>query len=343
MIGHKNYGLWIIVLLVGVLTFMLLSSYWQYLIFAIIFALLFYKPYKKLERRMHPNLAATAIILVILVLLVIPTMYVLVNVVNQLPAAYSGLVAAIEKPAVVKALGSSADEVHALTADAGSRLRTNLVENVGGYLNQVTNILLGLFLMFATIFFMLRDGDRMYSFVLFTLPVRKHNTHQFAAKMHTIVNAVLMGQLVTAFVQGVLAGILFLFLGVPNPLLWGVVTFVLSIIPMMGPFLVYVPAGIFLMLEDRFVAGLVMLIVGTLVLSQIDNVIRPYIAHRTAQIHPLTVIIGVVCGLKLWGLIGFILGPLVLAAFLALYEFSMTGDEAVLTKEHKPGKHWAEK
>jgi predicted PurR-regulated permease PerM len=333
---HKNYGLWVIVGLVSILAFFLFKTFWQYLAFSFIFALLFHKLFKRLARKMHPNLAATIIVVGILLLLVIPTIYIITQAVKQVPGAYTNFINALSKEEIPGVLGFSADQTLDFITRGAEAVRENVLANGAGYLNQMTNILLGLFLMFMTTFFLLRDGEKMYDYVVHTLPVRKHNTREFSAKMLTIVNAVLLGQLVTAVIQGILAGLVFWILGVPNALLLGILTVLLSIIPMLGPFLVYIPVAIYLFFTAPLWKAVVLLGFGTIILSQIDNVIRPYIAHRTAAIHPLTVIIGVVAGLKLWGLIGFILGPLVLAAFFALYEFSMTGDETALQK--KTGK-----
>jgi predicted PurR-regulated permease PerM len=335
MIHHRNYGLWALLIGFGVLTFFLLHTFWQYLVFGLILAILFHRPYKQLSRGMNKNVAAFLIVMCILLLLVIPTMYVLFQAIQQAPGAYATALQGLHSEKAEQVLGVSANEVRAVATSFGERLRVNLIQNAGAYLNQATNIFLGLFLMFVTIFFLLRDGERMYHHLLHTFPVRKENTSQFLEKLRSIIDAVLLGQLVTAVIQGLLAGLLFWILGIPNALLLGFLTVLLSIIPMLGPFLIYIPVAVYLFFMERYVAAIVLLAIGTIVLSQIDNIIRPYIAHRTAAVHPLTVIIGAVAGLQLWGLVGFVIGPLILAGFLALYEFSMTGDETALQKKQQ--------
>jgi predicted PurR-regulated permease PerM len=336
MLKHHNYGLWALVIVTGIISLLLLRTYWQFLAFAILFSVVFHGVYERLAKHMNRNLAAALITVGVLLVLVIPTIYLVVTAIQQAPTAYTGLLEAFDKPQVRSLLGSNVESVRAAALGIGETIRENVVANAGGYINKAAETLLGLFIMFITLFFLLRDGRAIYNYLLHKIPVRKHNTKQFMHTLHSIVNAILVGQLVTAIIQGAILGIVLAILGVPNALLWGLLTVLLSIIPALGPFLIYGPASVYLILDNHVGKGIFLLLFGAIIISQIDNVIRPYIVRRNTEIHQLIVIIGVICGLKLWGLVGFILGPLVLAAFLALFEFSTTGDDSVLEAKGGP-------
>lgn len=321
MADSTPWGLWILVVLVGYLAYLILHSFWQYLFFAGLLAVLCSSWFQKLRLKRDKNIAALIVVLSVLLLLVIPALYVVASTVNQAPAAYQGAAAMLDKPAVRQFLGFTNDEVRSVAVVLGERLKQNVLENAAGYISTASDVLIGLFLLFITLFFLLRDGEKIYSLIIDNMPISRKQSESFFTEMLLLVRGIVFGQLATAAIQGALAGILFWILGIPNPLFWGVITTMLSIIPVLGPFLVYIPAAGFLFLQDRYIAVIVMLAFVVFVLSLVDNVVRPYIATRSTTVHPIVVILGVIGGLKLWGLGGFIFGPLVLASFLTLYKF----------------------
>ncbi len=326
-------GLWIIVALVGILALWLLSAYWQFLAFAIIFALLCYPVYEFLQVRTNRNIAAFAVTIGVLILLVVPSMYLAARAVQQVPAVYAQVLSAMQDEQVVRWFGVSSNEVLRFATEIGNNLRTNFFDNITALFGRISTIALGLFLMFVTLFFLLRDGRVAHKLLVEAIPVRRSVAESFLRRLRNVTFGVLLGQLVTALAQGLLAGLFFFALGIENALLLGLVTAFLSIIPVLGPFIVYVPVAGVLFVQGHPIMAIIVFGFGTLVLSQMDNVIRPYIAARTAKVHPLISIIGAIAGLTLWGVIGFVLGPLVFAAFLALWEFIVTGDEKALAEK----------
>jgi predicted PurR-regulated permease PerM len=321
-VKKAHYALWALVIAAGYLALLLIGTYWDYLLFAILFAVLFAKMHARLSRKIAPGWSAFIIIILVLVLLVVPTIYVVARTVGQAPGAYQSAQAALNKTEVREALGQYAEPVRNALLGAGATVQTNLFNNASTYLSRLSDVLVGLFLMLIVTYYLLLDGPRLYETLLDQLPSHRSSAEEFVANMRSVIRAVVVGQVVTAIVQGILCGLLLWIFGIPNPLFWGVVATLLSIIPVLGPFLVYIPAAGHLLIQGQVWQGLLMLALGIIVISQIDNFLRPYIASKATKIHPLVVILGVLGGLKLWGLIGFILGPLVLAAFFALYEFA---------------------
>ena len=127
-------------------------------------------------------------------------------------------------------------------------------------------------------------------------------------------------------IQGILGGILFFIVGIPSAIFWGAVMAFLSIIPFIGAFIVYIPAGIILIIGGHYVAGLIVITVGVLVISQIDNILRPYLISGKTHIHPLLLFFTIMGGIYLFGLLGIVLGPMIAAIFvtiLTIFEFKL--------------------
>ncbi len=125
----------------------------------------------------------------------------------------------------------------------------------------------------------------------------------------------------TAIAQGALIGLAFLFVGLPDPLVWGSMAAFASILPVLGTGLVWMPAVLVLFFQQRYGGMVVMLIVGWLLASNIDNLIRPMVYRRVSNIHPMVTLVGAFAGMKYFGLPGLLLGPLAIAYFFELMRF----------------------
>ncbi len=149
-------------------------------------------------------------------------------------------------------------------------------------------------------------------------PLRTQQEKILIKEFISISKATLKGTVVIGAIQGVLGGLLFVFTGVPSPITWGVVMVVLSIIPVVGSWLVWIPVGVGMILSGSFVQGVVILLFGALIISSIDNILRPKLVGRDSQMHPLFVLFATLGGIISFGVIGFIIGPIIVALFLAL-------------------------
>ncbi len=130
--------------------------------------------------------------------------------------------------------------------------------------------------------------------------------------------ATLKGTLIIGGIQGVLGGLLFYFTGVEGAFVWGVIMTILSIIPAVGSFLVWFPAGIIMIATGNIGAGITILLVGAIIISNIDNVLRPPLVGKDTQMHPLFILFSTLGGIMLFGVSGFIIGPVLMALFLAV-------------------------
>ena len=139
--------------------------------------------------------------------------------------------------------------------------------------------------------------------------------------MRTVTQAVLYGQVLTAVIQGALGGLGLLICGVPNPLFWGAIMMITAFVPLLGTPLIWVPAAVGLILDGQTTRGIVLLIYGATIVMNIDNFLRPRLVSGRSKVHPVLILIGVLGGLRVFGFIGMLVGPLILAVLVALIKF----------------------
>jgi len=177
-------------------------------------------------------------------------------------------------------------------------------------------VILGLFVMFYLMFYLLRDMEKLEELALELLPFGRNNSRKLLDDFHRISRGFVLGQGLTALLQGTLGAIGFLFFDFPGALLWGMVMTVLCLIPVLGAFIIWIPAGILQIASGATGSGVGILIWGAVVISTADNFIRPLLMRNMAGVHPVVTLLGVFAGLSLFGLIGIIAGPVLFAAVL---------------------------
>jgi predicted PurR-regulated permease PerM len=185
--------------------------------------------------------------------------------------------------------------------------------------NIVTGIVKAFFVIF-TMYYLFRDGDKILSNLPAAMPFTKENSEAIITRTREVVNASVYGVVSIAALQGFLGGLAFWILGIPSPLLWAVLMTFICMIPMLGSFLVWVPLSLFLMVNGHWTKAVVLLLWGGLVISTIDNFLRPRWIKNQTRLHELFVFFSVLGGISVFGLLGIVLGPVVLAITLGLLE-----------------------
>jgi predicted PurR-regulated permease PerM len=190
-----------------------------------------------------------------------------------------------------------------------------VVSGVGGVALQVG---VGLF----TLFYLFRDGHRMLDAAKGLVPLPLGPTELLVRRTHEVIFAAVYGHVFVAMVQGLLGGLAFWVLGVPTPAVWGVLMGGLSLIPMIGPAFVWIPAGAVLIASGATLRGVLLLLFGALVISTVDNIIRAVLVSGRARVHPLVVFFGVLGGVLMFGAVGILVGPVLIVAAAALMEMA---------------------
>ncbi len=176
------------------------------------------------------------------------------------------------------------------------------------------------FLMLYVLFFFLRDGSRLVATLIRVLPLGDARERQLLAKFAEVARATLKGTLVVGIVQGAIGGALFWVLGIPAPVFWGAVMTVFSVLPAVGAGLVWGPAAIILLGMGEIVKGIVLIAAGVLIIGLVDNLLRPILVGRDTQMPDYLVLLATLGGLAVFGVSGFVIGPVIAAFFLIVWE-----------------------
>ena len=175
-------------------------------------------------------------------------------------------------------------------------------------------------LMIYVLFFFLRDGDRMVEALIHVLPLGDVRERRLLAKFAEVSRATIKGVFVVAIIQGALGGLIFWLLGIGAPVLWGMIMAVFSFLPAIGPAIVWVPAVIILFISGEVLNGIILLAGGTLIIGLVDNVLRPILVGRDTKMPDFLILLSTIGGLAVFGISGFVIGPIIAAMFLAIWD-----------------------
>ncbi len=215
-------------------------------------------------------------------------------------------------------------DVGAFVKDGLSKLSISLVQGASDFILNLPQKILVLFVMFILIFYLLIDGKKLTDRVKEALPLKRKFKEDIAKKFNDTVYATLYGVVLTAIIQGVIGMIGLWIFGVSNIFLWGFIMVILAMIPFVGAAFIWFPAAVIKLAAGDITNGVGLLLYGVLIVSTIDNIIRPKIIGSRAKIHPGLVLLGVLGGLKLFGLMGLIVGPLVLSIMTVFFDIYMS-------------------
>jgi predicted PurR-regulated permease PerM len=185
-------------------------------------------------------------------------------------------------------------------------------------------------LMLYLLFFFLRDGDDLLAALGDAIPMGVSRQRTLFSRFASVTRATLKGSLLIGLVQGALGGLLFFFLGLRAPMFWGVIMAMLSLLPLVGPALVWVPAAIFLMLTDSVTKGIILAVGGALVVGTADNILRPLFVGRESRMPDYLVLLSTLGGLSVFGAAGFVAGPVLAALFLSVWDMFAQEQRAVV-------------
>jgi predicted PurR-regulated permease PerM len=208
-----------------------------------------------------------------------------------------------------------ADQLREAAARTGPLLMGALAAATRG----AVTFALQLFVFLYALFFFLLDGPVILRAILCYVPLAPGQRQELLERFVSVTRAAVRGSLLIGLIQGCLAGLAFWVAGVPGPAFWGTVMIVLSILPVIGSAIVWVPAVIYLFMAGKTVAGIALLAWCATVVSTIDNILRPRLMGRGARMSDLLILLSTLGGIVLFGAVGFIVGPIVAALFVSVW------------------------
>lgn len=204
----------------------------------------------------------------------------------------------------------------------GQKITRFLASQTTLVVKKVSLGLVQFLVMIVAIFYLLRDGDLLLEKLKEVLPLEKEEKEELLRRIYEMIIASLYGNVLVAIVQGSLGGIGFWIVGLPSPILWGSVMVLLSLLPLVGAYLVWVPASLWLFFgqgelgKALFLAGW-----GVLVVSTVDNLLRPLFISERVKVHPLLLFFAILGGIKAFGILGVVAAPVIVAFSLAIFDF----------------------
>jgi len=312
------------------------------IIYGILLAYVVFPIYKFILKRVKNEfLSATFVCVLILILIVALLILIFGSIFSQAVDFYLFLqkvdfVEVIRKilPGFIASSGISENIISSLNTYM-TNLVADLLHTFTNVLSNIPELIIKFAVFFFTFFYALKDGEKAIEYFKSLSPLKKETEEKFFKHFKDITSSVLLGQILVGVIQGLVAGIGYYIFGVNNALLLTLVTVVFSIIPIFGAVVVWVPVVIYMFIQGNTGTAVGLLMYGILVVSWIDNIIRTWLVSRKTQINIGIVLIGMLGGLFVFGFLGLIIGPLIIAyvlLVLELYRKSNISDDLIFKK-----------
>lgn len=325
-IDSQKISAFVLVAVLIFLSFLLLRPILVSLISGILLGFVFLPVYRRINKRIkNRNLSASIVCAIVILCIGVPIWFLTPVLLNQSIHIFLSL----QKMDILTPLKNLFPSIFSLPgisyefATVSSSFVSNLTS---GAMNAISHFLLSFpttFLKFLVVlfvfFFILRDNGEFVSYIQSILPFPKNVEKKLFKSSKDITFSILYGQIIVGVLQGIFMGIGFYVAGVPNALLLGVLATLVGIIPIIGPAVVWIPVAIYLLLTGAIVPAIVVVVFGFLNVL-FENTVKPMIVSKRSNVHPGIILLGMIGGVLFFGLIGFILGPLILSYLLILIE-----------------------
>lgn len=305
----------------GALSLLLVLPFIQYILGAILIAYILYPLQKYLEPRTSPTIAAFALVLLAIAGFVVPFLLVVIAISGDAVAIlqdidpetlqFSQLESRIQETVGIEV--NLAEQV----SGSGQEVGRILLEQSTSWFSTLTHALVGLGVALFLVYYLLRDGDELLAWMRTTTPLPDAVQDDFYTELDDVMSAVLVGHVLIAVVQGALAGLGLFATGIPNAGFWTFVMVILSLIPLIGSFLVWAPAVVYLFAIGDVLLAVALFAYSTVIVGISDDYLRPIVVDRYAELNPSVIILGVLGGVYAFGIMGLFFGPVVLGALKA--------------------------
>lgn len=308
---HNKYLTLIIFAAILYLIFLLVKPFISVILGSVILAYTFWPLNKRLNEKIKkPGISSAISTVIIFLIILVPLIFVLNLLTIESISAYQSL-----KGLDISSFISNdfTEKFSSQFQEIVDRVLLFFVETSSKIVLSIPQLALNFFLLFFLVFYLFKDGEKVVRIIKSHFPSKNKNIY---SKFDRLTKALIYGTILLAIIQGILGGIGFLIFDIPSPILWGTAMAISSFIPIIGTAIVWLPAGIFKLIQGNFVSGIGIILFGFLIISTADNFIRPYLVSSKAKVHPVIIFLGVLGGLKLFGFTGIIIGPLFLALAL---------------------------
>jgi len=322
-------------LMIGTVAFLVLLKPFAYPIFwAAVIAGIFGSMHKGLARKLrYPNLSASVMLLVVFFAILVPLGLVASLLLAQAIDMYSALKDTEDmqrKAQGIIDLLKGNPYLQKLDLDEKA-LTAKFYETTGviskyivGYLTDLTQntlmVVINFIVMFYCLFFFIRDGDRLLRGSLYILELKDEIGNRIYERFTSTARATLKGTLIIGLIQGTMGGFLFWGVGIENAIVWGVIMILAAMIPGIGCAIIWMPAALIMFATSHIMEGVTITAVGSLLIGSVDNLLRPVLVGKDTQMHPLLIFLSTLGGIAVFGISGFVIGPIITALLSTLWE-----------------------
>ncbi|ELY49596.1 AI-2E family transporter [Natronorubrum sulfidifaciens] len=326
-------------LLVGLLSFLIVLPFLTWILVAVILAYALTPINDRLSRRFSSGLSAGLSILIGLFLIVLPIVIILGVAAGQARQLFAdfepGNVSQLDD-VIADRFGVQVDiaTLHDAFSGAVKTGARGLAGNLFSIIGGLPELFIGFTVLFFVLFYLLKDGEQAVAWFRRSLPIEPAVQKELFEGTGLLLHNSLVGTAAVAGAQAALLGVAFLVLGLGNVIFWIVTTFVAAMIPLVGASIVWIPASLYLFVIGRPIAGVVLFVFGAVVISTVDNILRPIVMRRGTQLSPVVTIIGIFGGITLFGFVGLFVGPIILGLLKLIIDiFVREYPESVLLEQ----------
>lgn len=333
----KSFYIGILLFFIGILgylSYQILKPFFTSTAWAIVIVLVFYPVFNYIQKFLkYRGLSALVTTILVIILFLFPFVFLSYQIILEagqliknidIPELVNKIAT---NPLLVKILnklsfiiGGDVSSLEALIKNEIGNLMKKGALTVAHGFGDVVSLVINLVLTFFIAFFFLKDGDYFVKKIEEFLPFTESEKISIKKRIKDIIYTTFHGGILIAMLQGMLLGLTFYFLDIPSATLWGFTASVASLIPFLGTFAVWGPATIYLLADGLITKGIILAVVGASIISSVDNVLRPFIIKGRVKLPLIFIFLSVLGGIKVFGLIGLIIGPLILSLFVCFLE-----------------------
>ncbi len=316
---------------VAILLFFVFKPFIGSVFLAVVFASVFYPVHKRIEKYVgsKKSIAATVSLLALVLIIIVPLVVILALLLEEIVGLYTALstngVSGLSgylggfNGAVQKIIPTFSVTDTQVSSSIQAFLNW-VLQNTSTIFSSVLSLALNIFIFLVALFYFLKDGKDLIDVLVRVSPLPDTHDRTVINKISLAFNSVVRGSLITAIIQGVLAGVGFVLAGVSAPVLLGFITIIAALIPSFGTGLVMFPVVIYLAVTGAYVPAILLLVWAIVVVGLVDNLLRPVLMHKGLNIHPGLILLSVLGGIAFFGPIGLVAGPVLASTGFALLD-----------------------
>ncbi|MGE5299933.1 MAG: AI-2E family transporter [Acidobacteriota bacterium] len=320
----------------GYLTYVIMSPFLIAIAWSIVLSIVFYPVYAFVARRVRIRAVASVLTVILMLIIIVgPFSYVTISLINELQivgakisenrlGSVNEIVQKLETWPFFEKMRSYPGLQDLLSEDVIveniRKAGKSLIENFSVRITNILGALIDFIIVLFTTFFLLKDGPGLLSKAKDYMPFSTAQKEKLAEQIKDMIVSTVYGGVIVAILQGLLGGIAYSVIGIEAPVMWGIAMSIMSFVPLVGTFAIWGPTAVYLVITGDYVHGIGLFLFGVLVISMVDNILKPLIIGSRTKMPTIIILFSVLGGIKFFGMIGLIMGPLITAVFISVIE-----------------------